>query len=120
MRIRRSYRFEASHQLPRHPGACRRLHGHSYRFVVELAGRPDDDQGMVLDFFELDRIVQQHVLEALDHHHLNDLIPNPTAEWICVWIWRALAPQLPGLRQIELFEVETASVIYAGELEGQG
>lgn len=117
MKIQRSYRFEASHQLPRHPGACRRLHGHSYRFIVQVSGAPDDEQGMVLDFFDLDRIVAERVLDKLDHHHLNDLIPNPTAEWIAVWIWRALAGQVSGLSQIELYEVETASVIYAGEFE---
>lgn len=117
MKIRRVYRFKASHQLPNHPGACRRLHGHSYRFVVEVAGTIEPQQGMILDFGDLDQLVQHAVLERLDHRHLNDLIENPTAEWIAVWIWRALRPQLARLTSVELFEVEGASVLYAGEFE---
>lgn len=117
MRVRRCYRFEASHQLPNHPGACRRLHGHSYRFVVEAAGPIEPVQGMVLDFFDLDRAVHAAIVEKLDHRHLNDIIENPTAEWIAVWIWRALRPVVPGLTTLELFEVEGASVVYSGEFE---
>jgi 6-pyruvoyltetrahydropterin/6-carboxytetrahydropterin synthase len=118
--LRRSYRFEASHVLPRHPGRCRRLHGHSYRFIVEIAGEIEPVQGMVLDFGDLDEIVDRHVLGKLDHYHLNDLMENPTAEWIAVWIWRALAGPLPGLAGIELFEVEGSSCLYRGEHEGAG
>lgn len=117
MILRREYRFEASHVLPRHPGKCQRLHGHSYRFLVEIEGPIEPDQGMVLDFGDLDALVDGAVLAKCDHYHLNDFIPNPTAEWIAVWIWRALAPALPGLRAVELFEVEGASCLYRGEHE---
>ncbi|HHN74879.1 MAG TPA: 6-carboxytetrahydropterin synthase QueD [Acidobacteria bacterium] len=119
MIVRRSYLFEASHQLPRHPGKCRRLHGHSYRLVVEVEGEIDPVQGMVIDFFDLDAIVERRVLERLDHHHLNDLIENPTAEWIAVWIYRQLKGEVGGLRSVELFEVESASALYRGELENE-
>lgn len=117
MILRREYRFEASHVLPRHPGRCSRLHGHSYRLIVTLSGPIEPQQGMVLDFEDLDAIVRDEVLERLDHRHLNDLLENPTAEWIAVWIWRALRPGLPGLESVELFEVEGASVVYSGEHE---
>ena len=115
MILKREYRFEASHQLPRHPGKCKRLHGHSYRFIVEIEGQIEPYQGMVLDFGDLDEIVNDKAISRLDHYHLNEFIPNPTAEWIAVWIWNELAPELKGLRSIELFEVEGASVIYGGE-----
>lgn len=118
MIVRREYRFEASHQLPRHPGRCRRLHGHSYRFVVDVEGPIEPEQGMVVDFGDLDRIVAEHALSRLDHHHLNEFIENPTAEWIAVWIWRTLTPHLPGLRRLELFEMDGASVVYRGEDPG--
>ena len=117
MILRRTYRFEASHVLPRHPGRCRRLHGHSYRFIVEIEGPIEPVQGMVLDFGDLDEIVQRLVLDRCDHYHLNDFIENPTAEWISIWIWRALKPELPGLASVELFEVEGASCFYRGEHE---
>lgn len=117
MILRRAYRFEASHVLPRHPGRCRRMHGHSYRFVVEIEGPIDPEQGMVLDFGDLDALVEKHVLARCDHHHLNDFLENPTAEWISLWIWRELKPALPGLRSVELFEVEGASCLCRGESE---
>ncbi len=115
MILRRTYRFEASHILPRHPGRCRQLHGHSYTLIVVIEGPIDPVQGMVLDFGDLDEIVQARVLDRIDHHHWNDLLENPTAEWIAVWIWDALRPALPGLREVELFEVEGSSCVYRGE-----
>jgi len=120
MRIRRRYRFEASHVLPRHPGRCRNLHGHSYQLVVEVRGAIDEEQGMVLDFADLDAIVDRKVIAELDHRHLNELIDNPTAEWIAVHIWRVLRPEVPGLSAIELHETADASVVYRGEAEEEG
>ncbi len=117
MILRREYRFEASHTLPHHPGRCRGLHGHSYRFVVEVEGRMDPQQGMVMDFGDLDALVNSRVLGRADHRHLNEVLENPTAEWIAVWIFRALKPDLPGLRGVELFEIEGASCLYRGEDE---
>ncbi len=119
MIIRKNYHFEASHQLMQHAGKCRRMHGHSYRFIVEIEGDLDPIQGLVIDFFDLDKIVEEQVIDRLDHRHINELIDNPTAEWIAVWIWRRLAPLFEGLRSIELFEVEGASALYRGEMEGE-
>ncbi len=115
MILRRDYRFEASHQLPCHGGQCRRIHGHSYRFRVTIDGPVDPATGMVIDFEDLDRLVAERVLPHLDHRHLNELLENPTAEWIAAWIWRTLAPHLPGLAEIEVWEMEGASVAYRGE-----
>ena len=115
MRLRREYRFEASHILPRHPGACSRLHGHSYRFIVELEGPIDGYSGMVIDFGDLDLVVKERVLDLVDHRHWNDRLENPTAEWISVWIWDQLKPALPGLTALEMFEIEGASCYYRGE-----
>jgi 6-pyruvoyltetrahydropterin/6-carboxytetrahydropterin synthase len=117
--LRREYRFEASHVLPRHPGKCRQLHGHSYRFIVTLRGPIEPVQGMVIDFGDLDAMVNEHVIERVDHRHWNELLENPTAEWISVWIWQQLEPRIRGLESIELFEVEGASVLYSGEHEGE-
>ena len=46
---------------------------------------------------------------------LNEVMDNPTAELIAVWIWRRLSGVLPGLVEIELQETENCSVIYRGE-----
>jgi len=115
MMLRKEYRFEAAHFIHNHPGKCRNLHGHSYRLFVCLEGKVNAETGMILDFEDLSRIVREHVIERLDHHFLNDLIPLPTAENISVWIWAQLKPQLAGLCQIELFETADNCVIHRGE-----
>ncbi len=117
MILRRRYAFEASHVLPHHPGRCARLHGHSYAFVVELDGPIDPVQGFVFDFDQLDQIVEEHVIAHLDHYHLNDIIENPTAEHIAIWIYRRLREMVDILTAVEVFEVEGASVLYRGEAE---
>ena len=115
MIVRRSFDFEAAHQLPHHPGKCRRLHGHSYRLVVAVDGSPDATTGMVIDFSDLKRIVKARVLDRLDHASANDLIDNPTAERIARWIWDELREQLAGLCEVELHETRNCSVVYRGE-----
>jgi 6-pyruvoyltetrahydropterin/6-carboxytetrahydropterin synthase len=117
--IRKQFAFEAAHVLPHHQGKCSRLHGHSYRLDVSVAGPLQSEgpaTGMVVDFDELARIVRAVVIDALDHTHLNDTIENPTSENIAVWIWRRLAPQLPELTELTLWETATAcAVLSAGD-----
>jgi 6-pyruvoyltetrahydropterin/6-carboxytetrahydropterin synthase len=67
--------------------------------------------GMVLDFGDMSDIVAPHVIEQLDHHHLNDLIDNPTCEHILVWTWHALEGALPLLETLALWETPTSCAI---------
>ena len=117
MLLRSRFEFSAAHQLPRHPGACRRMHGHNYQLEVSVGGPVDRDTGMVMDFFELERLVRERVLSQLDHVCLNEIIEYPTAENIARWSWRQLAPVLPGLVELAVFEMPTCAVIYRGEDE---
>ncbi len=72
---------------------------------------------MVVDFDDLATIVRRTVIDALDHRSLNDLMDNPTSENIIAWIWRALAPVLPQLEELTLWETATASALLRkGEL----
>ncbi|HEU5382177.1 MAG TPA: 6-carboxytetrahydropterin synthase QueD [Ktedonobacteraceae bacterium] len=90
------FRFEAAHTLPGHRGKCARLHGHSYVLEVTLRGpikqvAGASDDGMVMDFDDLSRLVRQAVLERLDHQYLNDVVDiRTTAENLAHWIWNAL------------------------------
>lgn len=115
MKIRRIFDFEAAHMLPRHPGKCRELHGHSYRFAVTVARPADPGTGMAIDFADLKAVVKREAISPLDHKNLNDIMENPTAEHIAAWIWDRLAPSLEGLEEIELFETRSCSVVYRGE-----
>jgi 6-pyruvoyltetrahydropterin/6-carboxytetrahydropterin synthase len=114
VRIRKQFPFEAAHVLPHHAGKCARLHGHSYRLDVTVEGPLQADgpaTGMVVDFDALAEVVGTHVIDALDHRHLNDTIDNPTSENIVAWIWRRLEPQLPGLAELTLWETADACAI---------
>ncbi|MBF0612169.1 MAG: 6-carboxytetrahydropterin synthase [Magnetococcales bacterium] len=128
MRIVRAFRFEASHSLPHHDGACRHLHGHSYRLEIELEGKmrpvdPQDPQsGFVVDFGRLHQVVERELIQPfLDHRHLNDSIPNlpyPSAEHLALWILTWCAHHLDGrpelgdsrISRIRLWETERAWV----------
>ena len=114
MQIRKSFTFEAAHVLPHHPGKCARLHGHSYRLDVALEGTLQEGgpaAGMVEDFDVVSRIVKEAVVSELDHRSLNELIENPTAENIAVWVWKHLAHELPGLAELTLWETRKACVV---------
>jgi 6-pyruvoyltetrahydropterin/6-carboxytetrahydropterin synthase len=114
MQIRKHFRFEAAHVLPYHPGKCARLHGHSYRLEVAVRGPLQAEgpaRGMIEDFDVIKRIVREYVVDVLDHQNLSDMIENPTAEHISVWIWRRLHERLPGLDEIVLWETPTSCAV---------
>jgi len=112
MYLKTEYTFDAAHNLVAYHGKCERLHGHTYRMAVTLQGDPGPE-GMIIDFLEVKRMVHERILNLLDHSYLNDVIPQPTAENICLWIWERLVDGFPEEEQgASLFEVqvwETAS-----------
>jgi len=72
IRLTKEFTFESAHALDGYDGACRELHGHSYRLLVTVRGVPASDgsgpkQGMVLDFGLLKRVVGEEIVERLDH-----------------------------------------------------
>ena len=100
--------------LPHHDGKCSRLHGHSYRLEVTVAGplrESGSDAGMVMDFGDLSALVKREVLDKLDHQYLNDILANPTCEQILAWIAGALNPYLPNIDEIVLWETASACAI---------
>ena len=108
-RVSRTFSFEAAHQLEWHPGACKNLHGHSYRVEVTVVG-PLDDNGIVIDFSDLEDVVRAEVIDRFDHTYLNDLLPNPTAELIAADIWSRLNDAGLDLDRIVLWETENSKV----------
>ena len=114
MRLDVEFYFAAAHRLPRYEGPCFRLHGHNYRFFVAVEGDVDPKSGMIADFGEIKRLVQEHVLARVDPRNLNDVLENPTAENIARWIWEVLEPALPGLAEVRLFEIPDSCVTYRG------
>ena len=74
-------------------GKCARPngHGHNYHLEVTVAGEIDDRTGMLVDLGELQKAIDEYVVEPFDHSFLNKDIPYfaeivPTAENIAVRI----------------------------------
>ncbi len=70
--ITKKFHFEAAHALAGYDGKCRNIHGHSYELKVTVKGEPIDEpgnpkNGMVIDFHDLKQIVNEEVVERLDH-----------------------------------------------------
>lgn len=87
-------------------------HGHNYELEVRISGDIDPDTGMVIDLGFVAQLVRDQVEARFDHKNLNldteefrDLIP--TAENICVVIWRILRQQLPEEVDLHLRLYET-------------
>ncbi len=116
VRLVHEFRFEAAHRLPRVPVGhkCARLHGHSFRVEVAVAGPVDEPTGWFIDF---DRLYDawRPLHAVLDHHYLNEVpgLENPTSEVLSRWLWDKLASELP-LARITVFETCEARCEYEG------
>ena len=84
------FRFDSAHYLTRYYGKCERVHGHTYRLEVTVDGTVQEN-GMVVDFVLLKRVIKKYVIAKLDHQLLNDVLENPSAERVIVWIWDKLS-----------------------------
>lgn len=89
LQVTKTFDFDAAHFLPNYYGKCEKLHGHTYNLHVTIEGELGEN-GLLIDFVILKKIVKERVLNQLDHSHLNDLIPVPSAENIAIWIWEQL------------------------------
>lgn len=117
--LQRSYYFEAAHHLPRAPEGhrCRRLHGHSYRIDITVAGIAGEATGWVMDFADIDAVVEP-ICAQLDHQILNDIagLENSTSELLAVWLWGRLVSDLPDLTAVGVAETRDSACIYRGPM----
>jgi len=116
--IYKSFTLESAHRLPNVPTGhkCARVHGHSFRVDLHVAGPVDPRLGWVMDFGVIKQAFAP-LFERLDHHYLNDVpgLENPTSENLARWIWRELKPALPELSRVVVHETCSSGVSYAGE-----
>jgi 6-pyruvoyltetrahydropterin/6-carboxytetrahydropterin synthase len=112
MQLSVDFRFCAAHRLPFYDGPCSRMHGHEYRLQVVLEGEPNPKDGMIRDFEEIRRRTWELALAECDHHTLNDFLENPTAENVILWMWKRLSPQIPGLKELRLWETAEYCISY--------
>ncbi len=136
LRITKEFRFEGAHALTGYNGKCRHIHGHSYRLYITVKGIPISDttnpkNGMVLDFSDLKKVVNDNIVEIFDHalilkkgavlsSEISEAYENvvvvdfqPTCENLVIYIQGILKDRLPGkvaLQSIRLYETPTSYV----------
>ena len=105
--------FAAAHQLKMVAKKCENLHGHNYKLIITIEGQVQED-GMVMDFKLIKEAVNEEVVDILDHTHLNDRLPNPSAENLAVWIWDKLKGKIPVVK-VAVYETDDYVAEYTGE-----
>jgi 6-pyruvoyltetrahydropterin/6-carboxytetrahydropterin synthase len=96
-------------------------HGHNYILDVSVRGPLDERTGYVIDLTRVKEVVQEQVIEKVDHRNLNlevDFLRGtiPTTENIVVAFWRVLEPALrpAQLTRLVLWETVNNYVEYDG------
>ncbi len=141
VKITKEFRYEGAHALLNYNGKCKFIHGHSYKLYVTIKGVPCTDKtssgyGMIMDFTELKRIVNECVIEKFDHAlvlredaplskeiaeaYKNVVIVNfqPTCENIISFYAESIRARLPKnveLFSLKLYETATSYVEWFAE-----
>lgn len=105
-------------------GKCtnKNWHGHNYLLYVTVKGEPDPVTGFCMNVKELSRIINDYVIDKMDHRNLNldvDFMKGiqPTTENLTIAIWNQLKPHITGgkLHCVRLHETDTIYAEYFGE-----
>ena len=133
--LTRRERFNAAHRMYRSDwndeknlevyGKCSNpnWHGHNYVLYVTVKGEVKPDIGYVTNLKTLSKIINEHVIEKLDHKNINlevDFMQgvNPSAENLAIAIWKQLLPPVAelgiALHSVRLEETENNFVEYFG------
>ena len=90
--------FCAAHALTVR-GVREPVHGHNWRVIVAIAGDILDDDGLLMDFHELERALDA-IIAPFNNADLNATTPfdrlSPTAEHVAQHIGETVAAKLPA------------------------
>lgn len=133
MKITKEFMTETAHRLQTHPGRCKNIHGHSYKWAVTLGSNQLQLNGMLEDFSDLKKTVGP-IIDEFDHALVleeNDpwisafmSLPQrlmlyscpPTAENMAFHVCRKIAARYPNCSvTVKVWETVTASAEYTIE-----
>ena len=127
--VAKSITFAYGHRLRNHDGPCKHAHGHNGRVEVECVGALDD-QGMVVDFKAIERVLGSWIKENWDHRMIlqrdDPLVPvlekagepvylmegSPTAEAIARLLFDAAQELGFPVAEVRLWETANSLAIY--------
>ncbi len=136
LQLTKIFHFEMAHAIHGYTGACKNIHGHSYKLYVTVAGTEKitgylPTPGFIVDVKEIKALVISAVINLLDHklvlsqeylnefpellQHENLLIfeAEPSAENILIYIQSVLAEKLPAsviVFELKLYETNNSYV----------
>jgi 6-pyruvoyltetrahydropterin/6-carboxytetrahydropterin synthase len=110
----------AAHRLLLTTGDAERMHGHNWRIRAHLRASRLDERGMVLDFYDLERVLRG-IVQPFEHVVLNDVPPfddiNPTAENFARVVFDALdaavADDRVAVARVEVWETDACCATYS-------
>jgi len=98
-------------------------HGHNYELFVTVKGNVNPDTGFLVNLKDLSAIIEQRVIEKLDHRNINIEVKFmagklASTENLAIGIWNELAGPVSEmgaqLHSIKLYETENNFVEYLG------
>ena len=75
LKVAKEFSFDMAHLLDGHDGKCQNLHGHTYKLQVIVSGETENNgakKGMVIDFADLKRAVNELIISPMDHAFIYD------------------------------------------------
>ena len=133
--LTRRYWFSASHRLhcdsmsPEENrtvyGKCNNPHGHGHNYALEVtvSGQVDNATGMICNLADLDKFVNEKIVDRFGHENLNMLKEFygvvPTTENLCTEIYEILEKGFHHARveKVRMEETMLNSFEYAGGRE---
>ena len=117
--------FAAAHQLRLYDGSLEPLHGHNWKVRVTVGAPQLDSIGVVMDFHELERLLDA-IVQPLHNTHLNEVEPfrsrlNPSTENVALHVGRELRlPAGAALISVQVWETAANSATYRPERADNG
>ncbi len=97
------------------------IHGHNYELTISVTGEVDPATGFLVDLGHLKQVVNEHVIQLVDHSQIEKDIPwfkgkQPSTENMVVWMWEQIDAHLNSgsLHRVRLQETPTIYTDYYG------
>lgn len=106
-------------------GKCanKNWHGHNYTLFVTVKGTPNKETGYVVDLKELSGIINEKVIDHVDHRNINLDVPFmkgqlASTENLTIAFWNELEAPVSALgcqlHSVKLYETENNMAEYFG------
>ena len=93
-----------------------KLHGHNYDLYVTIKGPINPDSGFIINLKVLNKIVNDRVIEILDHSLIQDNEwfkgKQPSTENLVVFIWNQICSEISMPAQLHCIKLRETGTIF--------